>query len=231
MLDQVRVSPATIVSMEERVFFNENGVLVSNARFVTKTATYALAQISSVRMATVQTGGGPVAYLLTAVAGIAAAALFGFMHFPMGFMAGAAVGFVGLVGAPFAKKTFAHHIFITTSAGELARELVPLRRVRDPVLVVPGEGVGGRGVQRARERLCRPTVVNPRGGASIWVDRGDSFEDRRLGRLLVPLPIRDGLGLGDPHARGEFLLRHLETGTDRAYSTPDGGEVFRLGGL
>jgi hypothetical protein len=105
--------------MEERVFFNENGVLVSNARFVTKTATYALAQISSVRMATVQTGGGPVAYLLTAVAGIAAAALFGFMHFPLGFMAGAAVGFVGLVGAPFAKKTFAHHIFITTSAGEV----------------------------------------------------------------------------------------------------------------
>lgn len=35
----------------ERIFFNHGGVLVSNARFVTLTTTYAMAQITSVRTA------------------------------------------------------------------------------------------------------------------------------------------------------------------------------------
>ncbi len=37
--------------MQERIFFQHGGVLVSNARFVTPAATYAMSQVTSVRTA------------------------------------------------------------------------------------------------------------------------------------------------------------------------------------
>lgn len=137
-LDLSLVVSVTICAMEERVFFNENGILVSNARFVTAKTTYALAQVSSVRTAAVDVSGGPMKYILVALAALAVGAFSVSIVFPLGAVAGFGVGFLALVGAPFAKKKRLHYVFITTSAGEVPGLFDPdetlIKRIHDALM-------------------------------------------------------------------------------------------------
>ena len=117
-------APAYNRGMEERVVLNESGVLVSNARFVTPQATYALAQITSVRTEegpSEESGGGYVvlggliffAGVMTLsgdVSWLARAAVFAI---------GAGLATLGLSEQRKTKGRRKHFVVVTTSAGQV----------------------------------------------------------------------------------------------------------------
>lgn len=123
--------------MNENVLLTEGGVLVSSTRFVTPTATYATAQISSVRTAAVAASKvGPGCLVASGLF-----VLFG--AFGLMLQDGAAGVCALLLGAAFtmfgarayAAATPTYYLFVRTTAGEVPalshREWETIARVSD----------------------------------------------------------------------------------------------------
>ncbi len=123
--------------MQENVLLTEGGVLVSSARFVTPTATYATAQISSVRTASVaasKTGPGcMVAFGVLALLGALAAMVEDGAAGVCGLIFGGVLSVYGL--RQYRAATPTYYLFVRTTAGEVPalshRDWETIARVSD----------------------------------------------------------------------------------------------------
>lgn len=103
--------------MEERVLLDERGVLVSTARFVAPQATFALATVSSVRLASEVKGNKRVAFIALSLSMLLSALRYADRSGSVVLVCLLASAVFAFLAARAVPVTW-HYLFVTTNAGE-----------------------------------------------------------------------------------------------------------------